>query len=126
MSLFNLSPLKETPPSLPQLSPSKAQFTLPPLDEHAPGVERLLGSLREGLLIAAAHEVPLDSRPKDTPKEDEATHSLPLLDDGVSGDGLEEGPNEEAKEEAKPATEQELWAQAALAGPSRLEVSCTT
>lgn len=126
MSLFNLSPLKERPPSLPQLSPSKAQFTLPPLDERAPGVERLLGSLREGLLIAAAHEVPFDSRPKETSKGEEAVHAAPVLDDHPSEDDDEEGSKQEAKEQARPATEQDLWAQAALAGPSRLEVSCTT
>lgn len=124
MSLFTLPPLEEAAPSLPQLSPSKAQFTLPPLDEHAPGVERLLGSLRDGLLIAAAHEVPFNSPRREAVKGDEGKRvETPGLDDGDTVVADEGGAKAEEEEEGKPAAEHDLWAQAALAGPSRVEVS---
>lgn len=124
MSLFTLPPLEETAPSLPQLSPSKAQFTLPQLDEHAPGVERLLGSLRDGLLIAAAHEVPFNSPRREAVKGDEGKRvETPGLDGGDTVVPDEEGAKEEEEEEGKPAAEHNIWAQAALAGPSRVEVS---
>lgn len=123
MSLFNLSPLKAEVPTLPQLSPSKAQFTLPPLDEHAPGVERLLGSLRDGLLIASARENTFDSPRKDTSRSADGTQDGGLgLDEGASESSGEEGPNDE-EGIVQPATEQDIWSQAALAGPSRIEVS---
>lgn len=119
MSLFNLSPLRDVPRSLPQLSPSKPQFTLPPLDEHAPGVERLLGSLRENLMIAAAQEIPFEPTPKEEVKDEEGDTEEDIHDDDTSVAAEEEDAKEE---DTKPATEQELWAQAALAGPSRVEV----
>lgn len=123
MSLFSLSPLKGAAPSLPQLSPSKAQFTLPPLDEQAPGVERLLGSLREGLLIASAHEAPFESVPRGNVNDGEGASTLsPTGDDGAPDVVDEEGLEGQGVVEGKPAAEQELWAQAALAGPSRVEV----
>lgn len=111
---------------LSQLSPSKAQFALPPLDEHSPGVERLLGSLKEGLLISSARGAPIDTPSKKRHNAEEDMLDLHQANEEDATVVPEEKDDHSKETGPIPAAEQSIWTQAALAGPSRVEVSRDT
>lgn len=95
--MFSLPPLAAEPQTLPSLSTINPRFSLPQLDEDAPGVERLLGTLgRQSLPTWGISEEVEIAKPPPSPQPEK----------------VEDGPKDKVAED-------DIWMQASLAGPSK-------